>query len=100
MNDFPHRVLGRLLVRRNGDLAGAAAMSGLADEAESLRLTNRHDVLLDDLVDIWTLFARIVAAVGKQWVGVRVTVRNGRFHDDVSVGDASHHGDQRRKLIA
>ena len=64
MDDFPLRVLGRLLIRRQGNLAGATAVSGLAAKAEGLILADGHDILLDELVDIVTLLARKVASVG------------------------------------
>lgn len=73
-------------------------MGSLADKAEGLVLTDGHDVLFDELVDIVTLLAGKVAAVGKERVGIKVicTIRNRTFHDDVSFGDTGHHRDQRR----
>lgn len=84
---LPHRLFSGLLVRSQGDLTGAAAMGGLSLEAKALVLANLHDILFDQFVDIGALFAREVAAVGKQGVAVEMIrpIRYRRFHDEVAI---------------
>lgn len=72
MNNLPHGVLGRLLVGCQRDLARATTVGGLTSEAECLVLADGHDVLLDKLVDIITLLAGKVAAIGKKRVRVNM----------------------------
>lgn len=100
VDDLPHRILGGLLVGRQGNLAGAAAMRSLASEAKGLRLADGHDILLDQLVDVVALLAGEVATIGEERVGVDMigAVRDRRLHDDMAMCDADDCRDQRREL--
>ena len=67
MNDLPLRILGRLEIFGEADLAGATTVDGAADEAQRLRLPN-DDIVGGTLksVDSRALLAREVAAVSDQ----------------------------------
>ena len=60
LDDLEGRVRRWFLVFRDGDLAGTTTVRCRSDEAKLLRCANRHVVHFREVVDAWTLLARVV----------------------------------------